>query len=78
MAGAAGGKKDAFAQKPEIAQAASEIALIPEVRAALLEFQRNLRAKVVRAILTLPPKVRTRNRTSLSRALFVLEVIFLL
>ena len=27
-------------QKPEIAQAASEIASIPEVRAAILEFQR--------------------------------------
>ena len=32
-------------QKPEIAQAASEIASIPEVRAALLEFQRNFSQK---------------------------------
>jgi cytidylate kinase len=38
-------------QKPEIAQAASEIALIPEVRAALLEFQRNFSQKTPGAVL---------------------------
>ena len=38
-------------QKPEIAQAASEIALIPEVRAALLEFQRNFSKKLPGAVL---------------------------
>ena len=38
-------------QKPEIAQAASEIASIPEVRAALLEFQRNFSQKLPGAVL---------------------------
>ena len=38
-------------QKPEIAQAASEIASIPEVRAALLEFQRNFSQKKPGAVL---------------------------
>ena len=38
-------------QKPEIAQAASEIASIPEVRAALLEFQRNFSQKPPGAVL---------------------------
>ena len=38
-------------QKQEIAQAASEIALIPEVRAALLEFQRNFSQKMPGAVL---------------------------
>ena len=38
-------------QKPEIAQAASEIASIPEVRAALLEFQRNFSQKMPGAVL---------------------------
>ena len=38
-------------QKPEIAQAASEIASIPEVRAALLEFQRNFSQKWPGAVL---------------------------
>jgi cytidylate kinase len=38
-------------QKPEIAQAASEVALIPEVRAALLEFQRNFSNKMPGAVL---------------------------
>ena len=38
-------------RKPEIAQAASEIALIPEVRAALLEFQRNFSQKMPGAVL---------------------------
>ena len=38
-------------QKPEIAQVASEIALIPEVRAALLEFQRNFSKKLPGAVL---------------------------
>ena len=38
-------------QKQEIAQAASEIALIPEVRAALLEFQRKFSQKMPGAIL---------------------------
>ena len=38
-------------QKPEIAQAASEIALIPEVRAALLEFQRKFSQKTPGAVL---------------------------
>ena len=38
-------------QKPEIAQAASEIALIPEVRAALLKFQRNFSQKLPGAVL---------------------------
>ena len=38
-------------QKQEIAQAASEIALIPEVRAALLEFQRNFSQKMPGTIL---------------------------
>ena len=38
-------------QKPEIAQAASEIASIPEVRAALLEFQRNFSKKSPGAVL---------------------------
>ena len=38
-------------QKPEIAQAASEIALIPEVRAALLQFQRNFSKKLPGAVL---------------------------
>jgi cytidylate kinase len=38
-------------QKPEIAQAASEIASIPEVRAALLGFQRNFSQKMPGAVL---------------------------
>ena len=38
-------------QKPEIAQAASKIALIPEVRAALLEFQRDFSQKLPGAVL---------------------------
>ena len=38
-------------QKPEIAQADSEIASIPEVRAALLEFQRNFSQKMPGAVL---------------------------
>ena len=38
-------------QKPEIAQAASEIASIPEVRAALLKFQRNFSQKLPGAVL---------------------------
>ena len=38
-------------QKPEIAQAASEIASIPEVRAALLEFQRNFSQKLPGAVI---------------------------
>ena len=38
-------------QKPEIAQAASEIASIPEVRAALLEFQRNFSQKMPGAVI---------------------------
>ena len=38
-------------QKPEIAQAASEIASIPEVRATLLEFQRNFSQKRPGAVL---------------------------
>ena len=38
-------------QKPEVAQAASEIASIPEVRAALLEFQRNFSQKLPGAVL---------------------------
>ena len=38
-------------QKPEIAQVASEIALIPEVRAALLQFQRNFSRKLPGAVL---------------------------
>ena len=38
-------------QKPEIAKAASEIALIPEVRAALLGFQRNFSQKMPGAVL---------------------------
>ena len=38
-------------QKPEIAQAASEIASIPEVRAALLKFQRNFSQKMPGAVL---------------------------
>ena len=38
-------------QKPEIAQAASEIASIPEVRAALFEFQRNFSQKMPGAVL---------------------------
>ena len=38
-------------QKPEIAQAASEIASIPEVRAALLEFQREFSRKLPGAVL---------------------------
>ena len=38
-------------QKQEIAQAASEIALIPEVRAALLDFQRNFSQKMPGAVL---------------------------
>ena len=38
-------------QKQEIAQAASKIALIPEVRAALLEFQRNFSQKMPGAVL---------------------------
>ena len=38
-------------QKPEIAQAASEIASIPDVRAALLEFQRNFSQKKPGAVL---------------------------
>ena len=38
-------------QKPEIAQAASEIASIPEVRAALLEFQRDFSQKMPGAVL---------------------------
>ena len=38
-------------QKQEIAQAASEIALIPEVRAALLEFQRDFSQKMPGAVL---------------------------
>ena len=38
-------------QKPEIAQAASEIASIPEVRTALLEFQRNFSQKMPGAVL---------------------------
>ena len=38
-------------QNPEIAQAASKIALIPEVRAALLEFQRNFSQKLPGAVL---------------------------
>ena len=38
-------------QKPEIAQAASEIASIPEVRAALIEFQRNFSQKLPGAVL---------------------------
>ena len=38
-------------QKPEIAQAASEIASISEVRAALLEFQRNFSQKMPGAVL---------------------------
>ena len=38
-------------QKQEIAQAASEIALIPEVRAALLEFQRDFSQKMPGVVL---------------------------
>ncbi len=38
-------------QKQEIAQAASEIASIPEVRAALLKFQRNFSQKMPGAVL---------------------------
>jgi cytidylate kinase len=38
-------------KKPEIAQAASEVASIPEVRAALLEFQRNFSQKMPGAVL---------------------------
>ena len=38
-------------QKPEIAQAASEIASIPEVRTALLEFQRNFSQKMPGAVI---------------------------
>ena len=38
-------------KKPKIAQAASEIALIPEVRASLLEFQRNFSKKLPGAVL---------------------------
>ena len=38
-------------QKQEIAQAASEIALIPEVRAALLEYQRDFSQKMPGAVL---------------------------
>ena len=38
-------------QKPEIAQAASEIASIPEVRAALLKFQRNFSKRLPGAVL---------------------------
>ena len=38
-------------QKPEIAQAASEIASIPEVRAALLNLQRNFSKKLPGAVL---------------------------
>ena len=38
-------------QKPEIAKAASEIAAIPEVRASLLEFQRNFSRKMPGAVL---------------------------
>ncbi len=38
-------------QKPEIAQAASEIASIPEVRAALLKFQRNFSQQLPGAVL---------------------------
>ena len=38
-------------QKQEIAQAASKIALIPEVRAALLEFQRTFSQKMPGAVL---------------------------
>ena len=38
-------------QNPEIAQAASKIALIPEVRAALLKFQRNFSQKLPGAVL---------------------------
>ena len=38
-------------KKPKIAQVASEIALIPEVRAALLEFQRNFSKKLPGAVL---------------------------
>ncbi len=38
-------------QKQEVAQAASEIASIPEVRAALLEFQRNFSQKTPGAVL---------------------------
>ena len=38
-------------QKPEIAQVASKIASIPEVRAALLEFQRNFSKKLPGAVL---------------------------
>ena len=38
-------------QKPEIAKAASEIALLPEVRAALLQFQRNFSRKMPGAVL---------------------------
>ena len=38
-------------QKQEIAQAASEIAMIPEVRAALLEFQRDFSQKMPGAVL---------------------------
>ena len=38
-------------QKPEVAQVASELALIPEVRAALLQFQRNFSKKLPGAVL---------------------------
>ena len=38
-------------KKPKIAQVASEIALIPEVRASLLEFQRNFSKKLPGAVL---------------------------
>ena len=38
-------------KKPKIAQAASEIALIPEVRASLLEFQRSFSKKLPGAVL---------------------------
>jgi len=38
-------------QKPEIAKAASEIAVIPEVRAALLKFQRNFSKKMPGTVL---------------------------
>jgi len=38
-------------QKPEIAKAASEVAMIPEVRAALLKFQRNFSRKMPGAVL---------------------------
>ena len=38
-------------KKPQIAQVASEIALIPEVRASLLEFQRNFSKKLPGAVL---------------------------